>query len=103
MASKKETREELGEGSRTEASAADELSCSPSTVVSCSFSDFASAIGESTSSSANLLAASPLGAVVGVWGVLGEERGAVLVCGRISIKYVEVGRGGPLLLLARRL
>lgn len=57
----------LGEGCRTDASAADELSCSPSAA-----SGSASALGVAgDSGSANLLAASPGGdlALVGVFGV----------------------------------
>lgn len=59
----------LGEGCRTEANAADELSCSPSTA-----SELAVA---ASPSSAYLLAARPLAFV----GVLGEASAAFLDCG----------------------
>ncbi len=58
----------LGEGCRTEANAADELSCSPSTA-----SELA---GATSSSSAYLLAASPLADL----GVFGEESVVYWVC-----------------------
>jgi hypothetical protein len=74
----------LGEGSQTEANAADELSCSPS-----ASSAFESMIGDSkpsanllgdSSSSANLLAPRPgMAFVIGVREAFGDGRAALLV------------------------
>lgn len=83
----------LREGPRTDAKAADELSCSPSTAAAAvAVSERASACRESTSSSANLLAARPLGAVAWL-GDLGDGRGADFVCGGVLVMLGDKEEG----------
>jgi len=66
----------LGEGCRTDASAADELSCSPSAA---SGSAFALGVTGDSGSAANLLAASPPLDDLALVGVFGDGRTVFLV------------------------
>lgn len=68
----------LGEGCRTDANAADELSCSPSASV------FTSGLGASVSS-AYRLAARP--AALPLVGVFGDARGAPFVYDKLLVYY----------------
>lgn len=73
---RRDKTELLGEGCRTDASAADELSCSPSAA---SGSAFALGVAGDSGSAANLLAARPPFDDLALVGVFGDGRTVFLV------------------------